>query len=236
MSKENELDISPVIRAPYPVSPLDDLDDGAGIHLAIGSCVVEVFPATRVTRARMGHTAARLTGTTALRVVQDVGFFAEARDGDCYTTLGVDETSLSLAVRQVRRSNIPEQVVEARIVAETEAATATVEPQERDSDRVTLVGRIGYAPKFRTTPRGTLVGSFSMNVHERPGDQGTWHKIVAFGVRAEKLRESGLGKGDEVQVVGYPHVAERRNQKTGEAKQDTQIYAAVVKKPKAKEE
>jgi single-stranded DNA-binding protein len=101
-------------------------------------------------------------------------------------------------------------------------------------ERVRLAGRIGYAPKFRETAKGTLVGPFSLAVHEQPGET-SWHSVVLFGARAEKLRESGFGKGDEVEVVGYPHEREKRNQKTGETKMVTEIYAAVVKRPKEKD-
>lgn len=107
-------------------------------------------------------------------------------------------------------------------------------PNRIEHERVTLVGRIGYTPKFRETSKGTLVGTFALAVHPEPGVT-TWHKIVVFGERAQKMRDGALSKGDEVEVIGYEHTKTCTDAKTGQEKQEVELYAAVVKKPRAKE-
>src|SRR5258706_3919335 len=55
-------------------------------------------------------------------------------------------------------------------------------PGENSSEtpRVTLRGRLGAEPRFRTTTRrGELVASFPLGVHP-DGETTTWHSIVAF--------------------------------------------------------
>lgn len=97
--------------------------------------------------------------------------------------------------------------------------------------RVQLTGRLGRTPTFRTSPRGTQIGSFSLAVHGQDGAT-TWHSIVAFGTRAEQLQhrvaQGELGKGQEVNVVGYQHTREMPT-KTG-SRTVTEIHAVAVMK------
>ncbi len=101
-----------------------------------------------------------------------------------------------------------------------------------ERERVTLVGRVGSAPFFRTSAKGTLVGSFPLRAHDETGETA-WHQIVIFGERAQKVQQNAFAKGQEVEVIGYLHQWERRL-KSGESKQVEEVYAAVVKEVKTK--
>jgi len=57
--------------------------------------------------------------------------------------------------------------------------------------------------------------------------------VIAFGEKALRLQDS-LHKGQEVEVVGYVHVQERPDRRTGEVKEQREVWAAVVKKPRVK--
>jgi len=138
------------------------------------------------------------------------------------------ETATEPALTEATSRPVAEELSEGSVKEEDGSTT------ENEQERVSLSGRIGYKPQFRTTPKGTTVGSFSLAVHPAPGET-EWHKVVTFGPRAEKLRDAGVGKGDVVEIVGYAHEREQTNTKTGETKMITEIYAAVVKRPKDQE-
>ncbi len=102
-------------------------------------------------------------------------------------------------------------------------------PQSRSEDqkeRLTVLGRVGATPSFRTTPKGTLIARFPVAVHEGE-NKTTWHTVLAFGERAEKLKES-LEKGGQVEVVGYRHFREATT-RNGGSKTIEELYAVVVK-------
>jgi single-strand DNA-binding protein len=95
-------------------------------------------------------------------------------------------------------------------------------------ERVTLAGRVGAKPAFRTTPRGVLVATFPLGVKdEADSEQTTWHTILAFQKRAALVRDT-VHKGDALEVIGY------RNQRsyTGRDGKDhavVEVHAAVIK-------
>jgi len=62
-----------------------------------------------------------------------------------------------------------------------------------------LTGRLSRTLTFRTTRTDTLVASFPLAVRDEDGET-TWHTILAFGQRTERLRD-GLAKGQQVEVV-----------------------------------
>jgi Single-strand binding protein family len=105
-------------------------------------------------------------------------------------------------------------------------------PENEKSERVTLVGRVGTEPRFRTTKAGALVGTFPLAVHDEER-KTSWHTIVAFKDRAEKLK-GVASKGAEVEVVGYVHTSEYTDN-TGITKERREVWASVVKSPMAKE-
>lgn len=104
------------------------------------------------------------------------------------------------------------------------AVDGTVAPEK--PQRLTLTGRLGRVPSFRTTRNGTLIASFPLAVRDEAGET-TWHTILAFGERAEHLRE-GLAKGQHLEVIGYLHQRERTT-RSGETRIIDEVYATVVK-------
>jgi hypothetical protein len=96
--------------------------------------------------------------------------------------------------------------------------------------RLTLRGRVGAEPRFRTTKNDTLVCAFPLAVHDEAG-KTTWHRVVAFKDRAQKL-QGALQKGQEVEVIGYVHTSEGKD-KDGNPKVIEEVWAAVVRRPKA---
>jgi Single-strand binding protein family len=242
MTREQDLDITPLTDSSFEGSPLDDFVEGSGIHVKIGEGSAQVFPASRVVRGELGGSRVRLTGLASV-TAEDKNLNAYGESEQHRSALRLDENAL---VFVTSRKGAPSPDVASLSPGELAASESeSIETPEVDADmisggedgeriRVHLTGRIGYKPRFRETPNGTRVGQFALAVHEQAG-QTAWHSIVAFGERAKKVEEAGFTKGDEVTVVGYPHERERQNPKTGETKTITEIYAAVVKRPKEKD-
>lgn len=106
------------------------------------------------------------------------------------------------------------------------AVPATGETTERKEERLTLRGRAGTEPTFRTTRNGTPIVRFPLAVRDEAGET-TWHTIVAFGERAERLR-GVLHRGEIVEVVGYMHERSART-RGGQPRVVRELYAAVVR-------
>jgi hypothetical protein len=100
-----------------------------------------------------------------------------------------------------------------------------------EQERVSLLGRVGADPTFRTTPKGTLVGRFPLAVHGE-GNSTTWYPVLAFNQRAERLKE-GVHKGEAVRVVGYVHEREIKT-RDGEPRTVREVYAVSVTPPSAR--
>jgi hypothetical protein len=99
----------------------------------------------------------------------------------------------------------------------------TVSAQEQR--RLQLAGRVGADPVFRTTPKGTLVGRFPLAIHN-PDNTTTWHQVLAFNARAERLKDA-IHKGDAVRVVGYMHEREGKG-RDGQPRTIRELYAVSV--------
>lgn len=106
-----------------------------------------------------------------------------------------------------------------------ERNTETDEEQE-PQPRLTITGRLGRNPHFRTTRNGVTVASFPVAVLEDDGST-SWHRVVAFRERAERLRDQ-LKSGDRVEVIGYLHERERQT-RDGSSRIVEELYAAVIK-------
>lgn len=94
---------------------------------------------------------------------------------------------------------------------------------------VELTGRVAAQPSFRTTGKThQLVAQFPLAVHEVQDGEiiTTYHTVVAFGARAERVRES-LVLGEEIQVKGYKHEG---TTKAGKPK--IEYYLAALRRPK----
>jgi Single-strand binding protein family len=71
--------------------------------------------------------------------------------------------------------------------------------EQDEKKKVILTGNIATTPSFKQTGKGLMV-KFSLAVHPDI-DTTEYHDVVAFGARAEKLKDA-LAKGDAVNVVG----------------------------------
>jgi hypothetical protein len=98
----------------------------------------------------------------------------------------------------------------------------------KETPRVTLRGRLGAEPRFRTTARrGELVSTFPLGEH--PDAETTiWHSIVAFKKLAQRLQEHPLKNGQEVEVVGYVHERTGRTRE-GKEKVKVEVHAAAIR-------
>lgn len=105
------------------------------------------------------------------------------------------------------------------------AGQPAAEPKGQERQRVTIAGRVGAVPHFRTSPNGILICRFPLAVHHE--GQTIWHSVLAFGARAEKLRET-LKKGQEVEIVAYIHHRERRA-RAGGTRTVEELYAVAVR-------
>jgi hypothetical protein len=104
------------------------------------------------------------------------------------------------------------------------------EPSEgsETQQRLTIRGRVGRTPRFRTTQgRGMLIGQFPLAEHRDDGET-TWHTILVFGERAAKLKERPIQTGQEIEIVGYPHERTRRS-RFGSSRQVTELYATAIR-------
>lgn len=130
------------------------------------------------------------------------------------------------------KEEIPERVADERPAKAKKSrknSSAAEAPNRIEQERITLLGRVGTEPRFRTTKNDVLVCNFPLAVHDEAGST-TWHDIVAFNERAVKLQDS-LHKGQEVEVVGYVHRQTVKG-KGGQPKEKREVWAAVVKKSK----
>lgn len=78
-------------------------------------------------------------------------------------------------------------------------------------NKVILQGNVGRDPKVSYTKTGKMVVNFSLATSKHKKNEQTgqfdehieWHKLVAFGVNAEKLK--GLTRGTSLLVEGELH-------------------------------
>jgi len=99
-------------------------------------------------------------------------------------------------------------------------------PPRSEQPRLTLLGRVGTVPRFRTSPRGTRIAEFLLAVHENR-NQTSWHPIVVFGERAERI-ENMIAKGQMLEIIGYVHQRERHG-RDGSTRRVEEIYATVIR-------
>ena len=99
-------------------------------------------------------------------------------------------------------------------------------PPDAERERLTVAGRIGATPSFRTTTNGVVVARFPVAVMG-DDEKTTWETVVTFGTKAERLR-GAAEKGQRVEVVGYAHTREFRT-RDGRLKTVREIYAAAIR-------
>lgn len=121
-------------------------------------------------------------------------------------------------------------------VQEPDTATALPSPQlvgdsrspaKEVEGRVSLWGRLGTDPRFNNNPDGGLVARFPLAVPvEGQPRNANWVDVVAFKKTAQKLQQTGIGKGRGVEIIGYWH---EKTTKSGKSKPGKELYAAVIK-------
>lgn len=99
-------------------------------------------------------------------------------------------------------------------------------------NRVQLIGRLGYDPKSRSTPRGTKVTSFSIAVDHRWKSSGGEVKkttdwfLIEFWGRLAEVAAQYLKKGRLVYVEG--RLKTDKYEKDGETKYFTKVIGGTL--------
>ena len=96
-------------------------------------------------------------------------------------------------------------------------------------NKVFLLGNVGKDPEIRTTPSGTMVGTFSLATTDRQKDpQGNWqdrtewHNLVTFGRTAEIVRDY-VKKGNKLFIEGKIQTRSWDDEKTQQKRYRTEI-------------
>jgi hypothetical protein len=110
---------------------------------------------------------------------------------------------------------------ELAVLPEQPPSSGAKTPEKKE--RVTITGRVGRIPSFRTIKTG-LMAKFPLAEHQ-PDGSTHWTTIVAFGKAAEGVRDT-LTKGQQITIAGYPHERTTTNPKTGAERRVTEIYLA----------
>jgi single-strand DNA-binding protein len=100
---------------------------------------------------------------------------------------------------------------------------------QRGLNKVMIIGRLGRDPEVKYLPSGQAVANFSVATSrtwtDKEGKQEErteWHRIVAFGKRAELCGEY-LSKGRQVYIEG--ELRTREWEKDGQKRYTTEIVA-----------
>lgn len=201
------------------VHPVVDVVHGLGARLELTAmhAQLELFPERLVARYRNRHVQMEIGRVHSLTAEAD-GLHVELED-DEGSNLRFNPAG---AIVFTRAAEVGRQASD-----EPPAATPPQDTSaQKEQERVTLVGRVGAAPSFRTSPKGVLIGRFPLAVRESE-DKTTWHAILAFGQRATKVQET-VRKGEVVEVVGYKHQREKQG-RGGRPRTVEEVYAVVVK-------
>lgn len=96
-------------------------------------------------------------------------------------------------------------------------------------NKVILLGNVGKDPEIRTTPGGTMVGSFSLATTDRQKDQQgnwqdrtEWHNLVTFGRTAEIVRDY-VKKGTKLYIEGKIQTRSWDDKESGQKRYRTEI-------------
>ncbi len=105
-------------------------------------------------------------------------------------------------------------------------------PERRESERLTLLGRVGRDPTFWTTKTGVARAHFPLGVrHDPASDKTTWHRVDAWNKWAERARDT-VSKGQVVEVVAYRRVTTVDG--TRGPRQVEELRAAAIRHPDKK--
>src|SRR5215211_6438921 len=105
-------------------------------------------------------------------------------------------------------------------------------PEQREVERLTLLGRVGRDPTFWTTKSGVARAQFPLGVrHDPASDTTTWHRIDAWNKWAERARDT-VSKGQILEVVAYRRVSTVDG--TLGPRQVEELRAAAIRHPDTK--
>jgi hypothetical protein len=208
----------PAIAAALEADTTDIVDValGDGQRLALGTSGVrslELFPNSRT--ARLSTEDVQLTVYRVVEPTADGSTITIITERQ-YSRLTVEASgSVGLEIGDSLQPQEP-----------TPGRTGELNNEHEQRERLTLSGRVGQNPRFKTTQKGTLVAQFPIAVRD-DDQQTTWHRVVAFGDRAEKVRET-VQRGQAVEVVGYRHT---RTSRARDGKETTieEVYATVIR-------
>ncbi|HEY0308143.1 MAG TPA: single-stranded DNA-binding protein [Acidobacteriaceae bacterium] len=99
----------------------------------------------------------------------------------------------------------------------------------KGTNKAFLLGHVGKDPEIRSTASGMTVASFSLATTDRQkdsqgnwGDRTEWHNLVAFGRRAEVIRDY-VQKGTQLFIEGKIQTRSWNDKETGAKKYRTEI-------------
>ena len=205
-----EWDVPAIAKALIGAEPVPAVTpkDAAETTLPIGDASLTVFPDER---------ALEFTKETAEHTV----FLRLSAAGEVVFSF----TPKPPVVATGEKALLPQSIESAEPAVLPEQTPALIDkpPEKEKKERVTITGRVGRLPSFKTIKTGLMV-KFPVAEHQ-PDGSTTWHSITAFGKVAEGLRDT-LTKGQMVTIAGYPHERTITNPKTGMEKIVSEIYLA----------
>lgn len=96
-------------------------------------------------------------------------------------------------------------------------------------NKALLLGHVGNDPDVRFTPGNLMVASFPLATSDRCkdgqggwGEQTEWHNLVAFGGRAEVIRDY-VKKGTQLFIVGKIRTRSWDDKQTGQKRFRTEV-------------
>jgi single-strand DNA-binding protein len=213
MRQHPEWDVPAIAKALIGAEPVPEATpaDAAGTTLSMGDASLTLFPdeqALEFKKQTLEHTV----------------FLRLSASGEVVFSL----TPKPPIAATGEKALLPEAVVagEPEEPPEQTPIPADKSPEKEKKERVSITGRVGRLPSFKTIKTG-LMAKFPLAEHTDTDGSAktTWHTIVSFGKTAERLRDT-LTKGQQITIAGYPHERITRNPKTGTEKVVTEIYLA----------
>lgn len=212
--------------------PIVDRYFGDGYSLSLGEgdqhISMQVFPQEKAVRTYMGTSSLEIGPVTDL-LEHDGRLLLASASATETSVLEVSPTGTVVFTRTPSVRNAGEILAAVAVDKNSQHRRARAEGTAgTETPRVTLAGRVGAEPRFRTTQQnGRLIGRFPIAVHEDPLTT-RWFTVLAFDDRAKRLQEKGLVKGQPVEIVGYLHTREGRTRR-GDTRIVEEIYAAAIR-------
>lgn len=100
-------------------------------------------------------------------------------------------------------------------------------PETAKGERMTLAGRLGREPIFRTTRNQVLVAKLVL-AHRLDDGEVRWCDLYAFRDRAERVRAANLRTGMFIEAITYRH-ERTQTTKSGEERRIEEYYVVALK-------